>query len=517
MKIKEFLDKLEMLEFDISNFNASKFYRDNKDEDMSIGVYVRISKKNSNLIEQQKKAIMMFLQRKIRIDSNTEVRHYYDDGFSGTREGREGYCNMMRDLKLRKINTIITTNIDRFGRSTENILTDIYPNGEVTYLYISLDNKVINAISNIDYIREKANIANDYAKTCSVKARRGLETRINEGSAISSKAAYGYVIDLDNITGMRRYRLGKDEEVETVKYIYEKYILGETLGDISRNLISRGVPSPTGKKLWNKSTIESILKNPLYSGQLYQRRYQKQGYTYYGDGKKVIKVGKDDWVNCGIFKGIIDIQSYNTVQSMLSENRNVRSTKSNKKIFTGVLKCGECGRALIYKEKWQGYKCSGSQHKEGKCTTHFVKENEMWDLIYNKLNEKINANYEGLKESVVEKINEDNKVQQKLKKIEKNNQKIDNATKKIISLCLEEDSEDTREIISGIKNEILKLKKENDDLNKTIEENKIYKNNMLEILNNINDHIIKENWVIRLFIKEIKVYQYNRIDIIWRC
>ncbi|NRT86816.1 hypothetical protein DE167_002713 [Clostridium beijerinckii] len=54
--------------------------------------------------------------------------------------------------------------------------------------------------------------------------------------------------------------------------------------------------------------MESILKNPLYSGQLNQLRYQKQGYAYYGDGRKIVRVERDRWINSGNFKGIVDIE-----------------------------------------------------------------------------------------------------------------------------------------------------------------------------------------------------------------
>lgn len=517
MKINELLEKLEKIEFNIGNFNISDFYKNNKEADVSIGIYSRISKKNSNLIEQQKKAIRLFLQWKIKLDTQATVLEYSDDGFSGTQEGREGYNNMMRDLKLGKINVIITTNIDRFGRATENIIWDIYPQGEVKYLYISLDNKIINAIGNITYIKEKAATADDYAKTCSIKARRGIETRVQEGSAISSKAAYGYKIEVDNITGLRKHRLGKDEEVETVKYIFQKYLLGETLGDISRFLTNNGIISPTGKKMWNKSTVESILKNPLYSGQLYQMRYQKQGYSFYGDGRKIIRVEKDEWINCGNFEGIIDVETYNTVQNMLNENRAVRSSKFNKRAFTGILRCGDCGRALIFKEKWAGYKCSGSQSKEGKCSTHFIKEDDIWNLTFNKLNDKIQYNYEKMKKPVQERIKATNGAQKKQKRIEKNNEKIVNAIKTIASLYIEEDKVYADAVITEIKNQITKIKNENEGLERRIQEDEKYEHDMLYILKNIDKSIEKENWIIKLFIKEIKIYQDNKIEIIWRC
>ncbi len=517
MKMKELLNKLEELDFATSDFDTSPYYKENNEAEINIGIYARISKKNSEVIEQQIKAIEIFLEQKVKLDSQTMITKYFDDGFSGTSEGREGYNNMMRDLKLGRINVVITTNIDRFGRASENIIMDIYPEGRIKYLYISLDNKVINAPGNMHHIKQKAMTADDYAKNCSEKARRGLETRVYQGSTISSKPAYGYEIQYDNITKLRKYVLGKYEEVEVVKHIFESYLCGQTLGDITRDLMDKFITSPTGNSRWNKSTIESMLKNPLYAGQILHMRYKKQEYVYYGDGKKVRKTKEKEWIKCGEFNGIIDIQTYNTIQSMLNENKSTRSNKFQKRTFTGVLKCGDCGRALQYKEKWKGYKCSGSQRKEGNCSTHFVKEDELWSLTLDKINQKIERNIELINKNVSEMIKIDNGVKQKYELIEKNNKKIGNANHRMGKLYFEEDNTHINKLIKDIEEEIIKIQKQNDSLKQKVREDELLKESMLSILNNIKKYIKRENFIVKLFFKEIKVYQDNKIELIWRC
>lgn len=48
-------------------------------------------------------------------------------------------------------------------------------------------------------------------------------------------------------------------------------------------------------------------------------RYQKQGYAYYGDERKIVRVERDRWINSGNFKGIVDVEIYNTVQNIVVE------------------------------------------------------------------------------------------------------------------------------------------------------------------------------------------------------
>ena len=72
-------------------------------------------------------------------------------------------------------------------------------------------------------------------------------------------------------------------------------------------------------------------------------------------------------------------------------------------------------------------------------------------------------------------------------------------------------------VITEIKNQITKIKNENEGLERRIQEDEKYEHDMLYILKNIDKSIEKENWIIKLFIKEIKIYQDNKIEIIWRC
>lgn len=41
---------------------------------------------------------------------------------------------------------------------------------------------------------------------------------------------------------------------------------GKTTGGIAKILTAEGIPTPSGKKIWQPTTIESILKNEKYKG-----------------------------------------------------------------------------------------------------------------------------------------------------------------------------------------------------------------------------------------------------------
>lgn len=84
-------------------------------------------------------------------------------------------------------------------------------------------------------------------------------------------------------------------------------------------------------------------------------------------------------------------------------------------------------------------------------------------------------------------------------------------------MYFDEDTKFANSVITEIKKQIINIDKENEELERRVQGNKKYQQDMLYILENIDKCIEKENWIIKLFIKEIKIYQDNKIEIIWRC
>lgn len=80
---------------------------------------------------------------------------------------------------------------------------------------------------------------------------------------------------------MLGYKKGKDgepevvpEEAEHIKMIFNLFLLGRSLRQIKEALERRNILSPKGNKEWSLSTIESILKNEKYMGDvLLQKSY----------------------------------------------------------------------------------------------------------------------------------------------------------------------------------------------------------------------------------------------------
>lgn len=51
------------------------------------------------------------------------------------------------------------------------------------------------------------------------------------------------------------------DEAALVRWIFERYLSGNSLGKIAAGLEKQGIPSPTGKPKWNREPLNKLLSN----------------------------------------------------------------------------------------------------------------------------------------------------------------------------------------------------------------------------------------------------------------
>ena len=155
------------------------------------------------------------------------------------------------------------------------------------------------------------------------RMERGRAQAMKEGYYTGSITPYGYAKKKDG----RGFVLVPDEkEAEIVKLMFEKYANGESILGICRYLNNKGILTRKGCK-WTPSTLRQILTNPTHIGK--------------------INVIKRDDVYEGKHEGIIDVETFNTVQAILnSHETKVKGKQELKNPLATILKCGICGRVM---------------------------------------------------------------------------------------------------------------------------------------------------------------------------
>ena len=148
---------------------------------------------------------------------------------------------------------IITKSISRFARNTVDCLKYVRLLKDID-VDVYFEEQGIHSIEKGSefYITVYGSIAQSESENISANVRWGKEQSAREGNV-----AFHY----KNFLG---YRKGEDgtpeivpEEAETIRYIYERFLAGDSHHTIMKKLQERGIRTPSGKEIWTYGTLHS--------------------------------------------------------------------------------------------------------------------------------------------------------------------------------------------------------------------------------------------------------------------
>ena len=229
-----------------------------------IGVYCRVSTKSQDQLHSLANQISYF----IRLYSNRNdcrIRDVYIDIASGaTSEGRAEYRRMLEDCCNHQLQVVITKSLSRLGRNTAETLQTIRELKALGIETIFEEENINTAKTSSELLISLiSGIAQAENETRSANTRWGLKKSAEDGtSGLYRRRCYGY----------RQNEKGDlvidEDEAETVRLIFESYLNGNSIGKIQEILSEKSTPSPTGKEKWCKRTIDIILSNEKYCGNI---------------------------------------------------------------------------------------------------------------------------------------------------------------------------------------------------------------------------------------------------------
>lgn len=441
----------------------------------NVGIYVRLSREDelkkdieSESIKNQKEYILKYI-----LDNGLNlIEIYSDDGVSGTSFDRPGFKKMITDIESNKINMVITKDLSRLGRDhidTGNYIEKYFPMHGVRYVAINDGYDSFDQDSNANDFAPFRNVFNDmYAKDISKKVRTALYMKQLNGNYIGTYAPIGYKKDPDN-----KGKLIIDKEKEyIVKNIFKDFLSGKSIKDISRNLMNKKIPTPTGKENWNTTTIRRILNNEIYIGNTIGHKIRKINYKI----KRQQKIPKSEWIKVeNTHEKIISKRDFEKAQNIL----NVRSYKCNsinEHLLSGLIFCYKCRQKYYFTKAYgensyyaicKNVKLYGKKSKI--CDSKIIKEeylnNKIIETLEDILNNYIDEKY--ITNELEKKSNKLN-VSNIEKEIEKNKIKVEDNKNILLNLYRDKIKGNiSEEIFLDLKN---KIEKEKIELN-TIKEN----------------------------------------------
>jgi len=148
---------------------------------------------------------------------------------------------------------------------------------------------------------------------------------------------YAYISGKEEGQGIRQIN---EEQAKVVEEIFSWFVWELVRPNrIALRLDAMGIPTATGKRHWNHSTVRQILRNIAYTGRTYCFRYRHE------DKRRIIKP-KDEWEEIkGATPRIISDDLFSRAQQILGENKALASrNKKRQYLLSGYVYCKECQR-----------------------------------------------------------------------------------------------------------------------------------------------------------------------------
>ncbi len=372
--------------------------------DKITALYCRLSKDDgtnneSMSISTQKTMLKDYAKR----NGFLNCQFYVDDGYSGTNYDRPAFRQLIEDIQDGEVSTLITKDLSRLGRNyleTGTYIEVFFPNHNVRYIAI---NDGVDSIDNAQMdITPFRNIINEmYAKDTSRKIKSALHARRMQGKYMATTAPFGYQKDEKD----HNHLVIDEVTAPVVELIFSIAEEGVGLHTICNRLRKAKVLKPSFYKKelferfmdeekmydWDTAYVSQILHNPVYAGNLTVA--DKPTKTMRSKKRQYIPFAERE-VIYGTHEPIIEQNRWNNVQKILQSRPPVigESSSGYDNIFRGIIKCADCGSAMLAKVEQKRkrnnvldktFYCCTKYRKFGKdgCSSHNIEARTVHEVV----------------------------------------------------------------------------------------------------------------------------------------
>ena len=422
-------------------------------------LYERLSRDDelqgeSNSITNQKH----FLEDYARKNGFVNIRHFTDDGVSGTTFDREGFQSMIAEVEAGNVAVIIVKDMSRFGRDYLKVgfYTEVMFK-EKGVRFIAINNGIDSSNQQDSDFTPFLNIMNEwYARDSSRKIQAIFKARMQEGKRVSPSVPYGYRRDPDD----KQHLIIDPEPAAVVRRIFKLVLEGNGVNRIADILYADKIliPSAYAEKYypenqhsksfhdpirWTNQTIIHILEKREYMGHTVLGKTISESYKT----KKRRKATEDElMIFENTHEAIIDEETWNNVQRLIETKRRPKKNGAPPCRLSGLLYCADCGSKLSHRynsrnqyDADNAYCCSGYRQYTRNCTMHYIRVSVVENLILETIRE-VSAYALSNEKEFVKKVREASDVQQeatmkeyrrRLGKAKRRHEELDDLVKKL--------------------------------------------------------------------------------------
>ena len=373
-------------------------------------LYERLSRDDelqgeSNSITNQK----AFLEDYAKRNNLPNIRHFTDDGVSGTTFDRRGFQAMIAEVEAGKVATIIVKDMSRFGRDYLKVgfYTEVMFK-EKNVRFIAVNNGIDSSNQNDNDFTPFLNIMNEwYARDSSRKIRAIFKARMQEGKRVSPSIPYGYLRDPED----KQHLIVYEEPAAVVRRIFQMIIEGYGVYAIADALTADRIMIPSAYAKcncpennhskgfhdpyrWSSTTVSYILEKREYMGHTVLGKTITENYKT----KKRRKVEpKELMIFKNTHEAIVDEETWELAHRLKKTVRRPVYPDRPANPLTGIVFCADCGCKMTHrqpsptKEKVydadDSYICGSYRQLTRDCSMHFIKTSVLQNLILSAIRE----------------------------------------------------------------------------------------------------------------------------------
>ena len=368
-----------------------------KEEIKITALYERLSRDDeqageSNSIQNQKK----YLEEYARQKGMRNIRHFYDDGYSGTNFNRPGFAALLEEIEAGHVEVLIVKDLSRFGRNYLQVgyYTEIlFPKKGVRF--IAVNNNVDSATPQDNDFTPFLNIMNEYyAKDTSNKIKAVFKSRMKDGLRCSGSIPYGY----KRTNGDKQTLVVDEPAAEIVRKIFRLASQGIGVTAIAEMLTEEKVLIPSAyaakyspENCRHKAPIDPCRWSATTVGYIMDRQ-EYLGHTVLGKSicenfktKQRRAAAPDElMIFPDTHEAIIDQDTWNMARKLRVQKKPRAANGTYSHRLSGLVYCADCGsrmgfispdakRSGKHYDSDSAFQCGNYRNQNSECVSHFIK------------------------------------------------------------------------------------------------------------------------------------------------
>jgi DNA invertase Pin-like site-specific DNA recombinase len=322
---------------------------------VTVDIYLRKSRADEELEKTLGQGETLARHRKVLLrlakEEGYTIQKIHEELVSGEELFfRPAMLEVLKDVEAGLCQGVLVMDIQRLGRGDMEEQGIILKTFKKSNAKIITPKKVYDLNDEFDeeYSEFEAFMSRKEYKMINKRLQGGRVESVMEGNYIATVPPYGYdLIQVDKKTRTLKPNL---EQAKVVQMIYDWYV-NQNMGcrKIGNELDRLGIKSYTGKN-WDKSSITSYLKNPVYIGKIVWKKKCIRKSKTPGKKRDAFTRPQEEWIiSEGKHPAIIEESLYNKAQEILAGKYHVPYQLENgvTNPLAGLLICDKCAAKMV--------------------------------------------------------------------------------------------------------------------------------------------------------------------------